>query len=201
MTAGRVWKTWLLVAIYFSTFGGFIALTAWLPTYWRSLFSLAGVSAGALTAAYSLTASLIRVPGGGLADRIGGENTAMLSLLVMLVGAATMTLSGSLGLSVAGELAMAFGMGVANAAVFKLVPQYVREAVGGAAGWVGGLGAFGGFAIPPVMGAFVRAQGQPGYASGFVVFVVLAIMSLAMAFTLKLSLRQAEPAVIPGAAD
>jgi NNP family nitrate/nitrite transporter-like MFS transporter len=80
---------------------------------------------------------------------------------------------------------MAVGMGVANAAVFKLVPQEVREAVGGAAGWVGGLGAFGGFAIPPVMGLFVRTGGSTGYASGFVTFVALAMLSIVLAYLLK----------------
>ena len=80
---------------------------------------------------------------------------------------------------------MAIGMGISNAAVFKLVPQEVPEAVGGAAGWVGGLGAFGGFVIPPIMGAFVRWQGDPGYALGFVVFIALALVSLTLAFVLK----------------
>ena len=82
---------------------------------------------------------------------------------------------------------MAVGMGVANAAVFKLMPQYVPEAVGGAAGWIGGLGAFGGFLIPPIMGAFVRSQGETGYATGFIVFVGLALLSLGLAFFLKQS--------------
>ncbi len=183
--AARVWKTWVLVGIYFTTFGGFIALTAWLPTYWRSLFDVSPERAGALTALYSLTASIIRVPGGTLSDKLGGERTAMLALATTTVGGAVMTLSGTPGLSGVGELLMALGMGVANAAVFKLVPQYVPEAVGGAAGWVGGLGAFGGFAIPPIMGAFVSAHGQAGYARGFVVFIILALVSLALAYALK----------------
>ena len=38
----------------------------------------------------------------------------------------------------AGELLIALGMGVGNAAVFKMVPKYVPDAVGGAAGLVGG---------------------------------------------------------------
>jgi len=183
--SARVWKTWALVVLYFTTFGGFIALTAWFPTYWKSFFAVSAVTAGTLTALYSLLTSAIRVPGGSIADRIGGENTAILALLTMLVGAALMTFSHAYGLSVVGEVLMAVGMGVNNAAVFKLVPQEVPEAVGGAAGWVGGLGAFGGFAIPPVMGAFVRAQGAPGYATGFVTFIGLALLSLALAYVLK----------------
>ncbi len=184
-TSARVWKTWVLVILYFTTFGGFIALTAWFPTYWRSFFAASAVSAGTLTALYSLLTSAIRVLGGSLSDRIGGENTALLALGTMLVGALLMILSHHFALSVVGEIVMALGMGVNNAAVFKLVPQAVPRAVGGAAGWVGGLGAFGGFAIPPVMGAFVRAQGDPGYATGFVTFVGLALLSLGLASLLK----------------
>ena len=80
---------------------------------------------------------------------------------------------------------MGAGMGVANAAVFKIVPHEVKQAVGGAAGWIGGLGAFGGFAIPPLLGLFVRVQGAAGYAFGFVIFIGLTIISLLLAYLLK----------------
>jgi NNP family nitrate/nitrite transporter-like MFS transporter len=93
--------------------------------------------------------------------------------------------SESTGLSILAELLMALGMGICNAAVFKLMPQYVSEAVGGAAGWIGGLGAFGGFAIPPILGFFVRNLGPKGYAAGFVVYVVLALASLGIAIGLR----------------
>ncbi|MEE8449435.1 MAG: MFS transporter [Thermodesulfobacteriota bacterium] len=185
LVSAKVWKTWALVLIYFTTFGGFIALTAWLPTYWRSFFGVSLVSAGMLTATYSVLASIIRVWGGSISDKIGGENSALLGLLTLLVGGIIMTSTHSFGLALGAEILMAIGMGLSNAAVFKLVPQEVPEAVGGAAGWVGGLGAFGGFVIPPIMGAFVRWQGDPGYALGFVVFIALALVSLALAFVLK----------------
>jgi NNP family nitrate/nitrite transporter-like MFS transporter len=183
--SAKIWKTWLLVLLYFTTFGGFLALTAWFPTYWQSYFVVGGVTAGALTALYSILTSAIRVPGGSLSDKIGGENTALLALFILLVGAGLMVFSNNLVISVVAEILMALGMGTNNAAVFKLVPQEVPQAVGGAAGWVGGLGAFGGFVIPPVMGAFVGAQGSIGYATGFGVFVALAIASLGLAFVLK----------------
>lgn len=178
LLSARVWKTWLLVGIYFTTFGGFIAMTSWLPTFWTSFFSVSGVTAGLLTAVYSLTASGIRVPGGTLSDRLGGEMTAFLALSTTLIGALLMTLSRNLSISIVAVVLMALGMGVANAAVFKLVPKEVPQAVGGAAGWVGGLGAFGGFAIPPILSAFVRFQGQNGYTIGFTTYIVLAAISL-----------------------
>jgi MFS transporter, NNP family, nitrate/nitrite transporter len=185
--AARIWKTWFLVIIYFTTFGGFIALTAWLPTYWASFYSVSVMTAGILTAVYSLTASGIRVFGGALTDKFGGERTAILSLAVTLSGALLLTLSHIYALSITGMVLLAIGMGVSNAAVFKLMPQYVPQAVGGAAGWIGGLGAFGGFAIPPVLGEFVRSQGISGYAMGFVSFIILAALSLGLAYGLKRS--------------
>ena len=174
--AARIWQTWPLVVLYFTTFGGFLALTSWLPTYWKTFMSAGGVLAGAMTATFSVLSSAIRVPGGFLADRIGGERTALLSLATMLVGAAAMISASSTSMAVAAQVAMAAGMGVNNAAVFKLVPDYCPEAVGGASGWVGGLGAFGGFAIPPVMGAFVTWQGNAGYATGFATFIALGLL-------------------------
>jgi len=185
LISAKVWKTWLLVAIYFTTFGGFIALTAWLPTYWSSFFKVSLVHAGLLTALYSILTSIIRVYGGKVSDRFGGEQTTIASLAIMAVGALGMTLSHSFGLSVGSEILLAIGMGVGNAAVFKIVPQEVPQAVGGAAGWVGGLGAFGGFAIPPILGLFVRNSGAVGYAQGFVVYIGLAVLSLSLAIVLR----------------
>lgn len=181
LLSARTWKTWPLVAIYFTTFGGFIALTSWLPTYWKAYFALPAVTAGTLTALYSILASLMRVAGGKVADRLGGERTTMAALLVMLAGALLISFSANLGLSVAAVVILALGMGFSNAAVFKLVPQEVPKAVGGASGWVGGLGAFGGFTLPPLLGAIVAAAGPAGYASGFLLFAGLAVLSLGLA--------------------
>jgi len=178
--AGSDWRTWILTLFYFVTFGGFIALTVWFPTYWREYFGTSLLLAGALTALYSLSASILRVLGGFTSDRIGGEKTVSLAFVIVTIGAiAMMMASGSVVIAVSGELLLALGMGFANAAVFKLVPKYTPDTVGGAAGIVGGLGAFGGFVIPPVMGLFVKLSGTEGYASGFSVFLGLSLLSLA----------------------
>lgn len=185
--SARVGKTWFLVAIYFATFGGFIALTSWLPTYWTAFFGVSAVAAGAYTALYSISASVFRVLGGGVADRLGGERTVQAALAAMLSGALLMSISHAAALSIAATLIMALGMGVANAAVFKLVAKEVPQAVGGASGWVGGLGAFGGFALPPILSVFVRTQGQGGYATGFLIYVAVALIALVLAWTLSRS--------------
>ena len=185
LVSAKNWKTWALVGIYFTSFGGFIAMTAWLPVYWMSFYSTTAVLAGTLAGAYSIATSLVRVGGGHISDRIGGEKTGILALGVMLAGAILMALSRDFRLSVLAEIVMGIGMGGTNAAVFKLVPQEIPEAVGGAAGWVGGLGAFGGFVIPPLMGTIVQLRGTGGYAAGFVVYVALAAVSLLLVEVLR----------------
>ncbi len=178
-TAGSDWRTWILTFFYFITFGGFIALTVWFPTYWAQYHEFSMVKAGGLTALYSLSASLLRVAGGYASDRLGGEKITLYSFLVTGVGAALMLMAAqSLGMAVIGEMLLALGMGFANAAVFKLAPKYTPAAVGGAAGIIGGLGAFGGFVIPPLMGLFVKMSGAQGYANGFAVFLILAVVAL-----------------------
>jgi MFS transporter, NNP family, nitrate/nitrite transporter len=183
--AAKRWRTWALVGLYFATFGGFLALTTWFPVYWISYYKMAPATAGFLTALFSIGASLSRVAGGPCADRLGGERTALLALFALLVGSLLMSFSASFRLSVAAELLMAIGMGVNNAAVFKMVPTYLPEAVGGASGWVGGLGAFGGFVLPPTMGLVVELRGPAGYESSFLLFAALAVICLLLAAALK----------------
>ena len=180
-TAGADWRTWILTYFYFVTFGGFIALTVWFPTYWAEFHQFSLVKAGGLTALFSLSASLLRVLGGYASDRMGGEKVTLYSFVIVVAGSSLMVLATrSIGLALAGEILLALGMGFANAAVFKLVPKYSPAAVGGAAGIVGGLGAFGGFVVPPLMGLFVKFSGQAGYAQGFLVFLALAGVALVL---------------------
>jgi len=205
--SAAVWKTWLLVLIYFATFGGFIALTAWFPIYWTKLFGIGVVMAGTLTAAYSIGASLARVGGGFIADRLGGERTLIGFALIMAFGAATLAFCTSFTGAVMGMTLLSVSMGVMNAAVFKLVPQEIPQAVGGAAGWVGGLGALGGFVLPPVLGVFVETLGESGYARGFLVFLGLALLCLALALVITwtrqpiLANTQLAPEPIAGQGD
>ena len=173
--AASVPRSWVLVAMYFTSFGGFLALTVWFPSYWMALHAVEPGTAGILTAAgFILLATFVRIPGGVLSDRIGGERTAILSFVTVGVGATVLILTRDVSVAVAGMVLLATGIGLANAAVFQLLPLYVPEAVGGASGLVGGLGAFGGFVVPPVLGLFVDLHGLSGYATGFVVVLCLA---------------------------
>ncbi len=105
--------------------------------------------------------------------------------MAVIAGSILMVLvAESFALAFVGQMIMALGMGFANAAVFKLVPRYTPAAVGGASGIVGGLGAFGGFVIPPAMGLFVAVSPTAGYSKGFAVFTILTVIALGLLYML-----------------
>ena len=135
---------------------------------------------------FSLLASVIRIFGGWLSDKVGGELVSIMAFSLILIGAVVIIFAGNtnFSLSLTGEIILGAGMGIANGAVFKLVPKYVPHATGGAAGWVGGLGAFGGFVVPPILGLFVQGYGIIGYSKGFIVYVILAITAIVISFLL-----------------
>ena len=183
--SAKIPGTWGLVILYFTSFGGFLALTTWFPTYWVEYHGIGVRQAGLLMAlGFSLFAAFIRVYGGRISDKFGGEKTAIISYMVVLLGALILVFTKTFMVALIGEIIIAAGMGIANAAVFKLVPKYVPKAPGGASGWVGGLGAFGGFAVPPLLGLSIDIYGVEGYAKGFIVYVVLAIIAILVSYIL-----------------
>ncbi|RKD93595.1 MFS transporter [Halopiger aswanensis] len=179
--AARIPRTWSLVALFFVSFGGFLALTTWLPSYWQSYHGLESRTAGLLTAlGFTLLSAAVRIGGGALSDRVGGEKTAIASFATIAVAAAILIVARDFALALAATMLLGAGMGVASAAVFQLVPKYVPDAVGGASGLVGGIGAFGGFVVPPLLGLFVDLRGVSGYAAGFVVYLVLGFVAIGL---------------------
>jgi NNP family nitrate/nitrite transporter-like MFS transporter len=190
--SARIRETWLLVAMYFISFGGFLALTAWFPTYWIELHGLGLRNAGLLMAfGFSILASLVRVYGGTLSDKIGGEKTSIMGFMILFAGSIILVFASHFYVALLGEIVMGVGTGLANAAVFKLMPKYVSKAPGGAGGWVGGLGAFGGFVVPPLLGIFIDIFGKPGYAKGFILFCIFAIIGVTIGLVLFKNAKKA----------
>jgi len=178
--------TWVLVFLYTVSFGGgFTALAAWFPIYWKSFHHMSLSMAGLMAGIFVVYGSLIRIPGGSLSDRFGGEMVGIASFGTMILGAAVLTVSEGTTFSIVGMLVLGTGMGVANAAVFEMVPVYVPDAVGGASGWIGGLGGAGTLAILPILGMFTDLYGSIGYARGFIVFVILSGLCTAVTIVLR----------------
>lgn len=185
-SSGLNYRTWVLVFLYTVSFGGgFTALTAWFPTYWYSFHGLTLLQAGGMAAIFTVYGSLIRVVGGKLSDRYGGELIAALSFAGMALGGLILSLASSVPFAFAGMMVLGSGMGIANAAIFELVPKYVPDAVGGASGWIGGVGGAGTLFILPLLGAVVDHQGVSGYAGGFWVYVILSSICAAVSYSMK----------------
>lgn len=186
-------RTWILVFLYTVSFGGgFTSLSAWFPTYWDLFHELSLANAGLLAGIFIVYGSLIRVPAGSVSDRYGGENVTIVSFAIMALGGAIMTIVTGFWPAVLGMMVLGTGMGIANAAVFELVPKFVPEAVGGASGWISGIGGAGTLIILPALGLFVDEFGEIGYARGFSLFVVLSVLCVGVAVALKLFVPEPE---------
>ena len=184
---------WVLSLFYFLTFGGFVALALYLPTFLKEIFNLSATDAGARTAGFVLLATLMRPVGGILADKIGGARVligvfatiAALSLLLSFASIVPFTI---------GALGCAAALGLGNGAVFKLVPQYFPKETGTVTGLVGAFGGLGGFFPPLELGLVKDATGT--YTIGFVLLSLFALFCLAINyFTFLRGAKNAEEAL------
>jgi NNP family nitrate/nitrite transporter-like MFS transporter len=163
---------WILSLFYFLTFGGFVALALYMPTFLREIFSLTATDAGARTAGFVVLATLMRPVGGIVADRIGGAK--VLLFVFAAIAALSLLLSfTTIALFTIGALGCAAALGLGNGAVFKLVPQYFPKETGTVTGLVGAFGGLGGF-FPPLELGFVKDV-TGSYAIGFALLSLFAL--------------------------
>jgi NNP family nitrate/nitrite transporter-like MFS transporter len=170
---------WAFSLIYIVTFGGFIGLASFLPTYFYDQFKVTKIEAGQLTMLATLMGSAVRVVGGYVSDRIGGVNTLTAVLLVVAV---TLTLSGmaahSLTLTTLLFMLCFAALGAGNGALFQLVPLRWPLTTAVAGSMIGEIGALGGGFLPNAMGLSKQYSGT--YLWGFVSFTLLALVMLVM---------------------
>jgi NNP family nitrate/nitrite transporter-like MFS transporter len=112
-----------------------------------------------------------------LADRVGGIRSltvmyTVAALALFVVGANLPTALSAAAVFVVAMLAL----GMANGAVFQLVPQRFREEIGVMTGLVGMAGGIGGFYLASSLGFAKQFTG--GYGSGFYVFGGLSLLAL-----------------------
>ncbi|HSB10535.1 MAG TPA: MFS transporter [Blastocatellia bacterium] len=167
--------SWVLSLYYFLTFGGFVAMAIYLPTFLTELFGLTPQDAGLRTAGFVVLATAMRPVGGWLADRIGGR-TILLWVFPITAAMAIFMACPLMSTFTIGALGMAAGIGLGNGAVFKLVPEYFPQSVGSVTGLVGAAGGLGGFFPPLVVGGVREATGA--FTWGFIFLSVFAIICL-----------------------
>jgi NNP family nitrate/nitrite transporter-like MFS transporter len=170
---------WAFSLIYAVTFGGFIGLTSFLPSYYFDQFGVSKVQAGQLTMLAAFMGAALRVVGGWLSDRWGGVNTLT---VVLLLVAATLFGAAFLDRSLVATtllLMLCFAaLGAGNGAVFQLVPLRWPTTTAVAGSMIGEIGALGGGFVPNVMGTAKQNMGS--YSWGFLTFAIAALVVLAV---------------------
>jgi NNP family nitrate/nitrite transporter-like MFS transporter len=179
--------SWVLSVYYFFTFGGFVAMSIYLPTFLTDIFGLKPSDAGLRTAGFVLFATFMRPVGGAIADRLGGPRVLAIVFPAIAFLALFMTIEHIVPFTIA-ALGIAIAIGLGNGAVFKLVPQHFPTSVGSVTGLVGAAGGLGGFFPPLVVGGIREATGS--YALGF---VLLSLAALACVVLLWRTSRKKTP--------
>jgi NNP family nitrate/nitrite transporter-like MFS transporter len=170
--------SWVLSFFYFLTFGGFVAMSIYLPMFLTELFRLTPQDAGFRTAGFVLLATFMRPIGGWLSDKVGGLAILLWIFPFISAMALLMTLQTMVPFTI-GALGMAAAIGLGNGAVFKLVPLHFPQSVGAVTGLVGAMGGLGGF-FPPLALGLIRQQ-TGSFLWGFVLLAVFALLCLAVA--------------------
>ena len=175
--------TWIMSYIYIGTFGSFIGYSAAFPLLLKTQFPSVTVSIAFLG---PLVGSLIRPIGGLLADKIGGAKVTFWNFVAMALATAALmyfievkSFSGFLTMF----LVLFVTTGVGNGSTYRMIPSIFREeklaakaagevgkgaatkaaAIESAAalGFIGAIGACGGYLIPRGFGASIAATGGP----------------------------------------
>jgi NNP family nitrate/nitrite transporter-like MFS transporter len=163
----RVWK---YCQYYSIVFGGFTALSVWMPQYFVQEYGFSIAQAALLAACFSLPAGVLRALGGWLADRFGAHNVtwwvlwaAWISLFLLsypqtefIVHTIRGPVQFYIGLSWLVFATLLFALGLAfacgMASTFKYVGDDFPENMGVVTGIVGLAGGLGGFLLPIVFG-------------------------------------------------
>jgi NNP family nitrate/nitrite transporter-like MFS transporter len=163
-------RVWRLCQYYSITFGGFTALSLWIPQYLKAEYGMTLVMASTFAAGFSLPGSVLRAVGGILADKFGAHNVTWWGLWVAWVCLFLLsypntdfvihTIDGPKTLRIdvplAGFVALTFVLGAVfafgMASTFKYVADDFPANMGVVTGIVGLAGGLGGFLLPILFG-------------------------------------------------
>ncbi len=163
-------QVWRFALYYFFVFGAFVALALWLPRYLVGVYGFDLKTAGLVAAAYSVPASIFRVYGGVLSDKVGARKVMYWTFLVSIITTFVLSypatsyvidgIDGPIAFRFAiGPVAfigiafvLGFFMSLGKAAVYKHIPIYYPKDMGSVGGLVGMIGGLGGFVLPILFG-------------------------------------------------
>jgi NNP family nitrate/nitrite transporter-like MFS transporter len=211
-------RVWRFSLYYFLVFGGYVALSLWLPKYYIDVYGFELKTAALLTAIFVFPSGIIRAPGGWLSDRFGARTvmywvlgTCVVTSFVLMfpdvrlafavpakyaAAGGTMHLSLRIGPGLFTALVFVLGlaMGIGKAAVYKHIPHYFPDRVGAVGGLVGVIGGLGGFVMPILFGALAQWTRLP--TTTFMFLFAVSLVSLVWMIVVVHQLtREAAPRV------
>jgi NNP family nitrate/nitrite transporter-like MFS transporter len=170
---------WIFNVLYMVTFGGYIGLTSFLPTLFHDRYGIPKAEVGQYAAFAILAASVLRIAGGWLGDRIGGVRMLRVLMALIIVDVLVAATIPSSPLVMVAVLIVGFAaMGAGNGAVFQLVPLRYRGSAAVAGALIGEIGALAGGFLPNAMGLGQSWTGS--YGPGFITLAVLGVLGLTL---------------------
>ncbi len=214
--------TWIMAFIYVGTFGSFIGYSAAFPLLIKTQFPAVTIAIAFLG---PLVGSLSRPFGGLLADKVGGAIVTFWNFIAM--AAATIGVLYFVGAKdFTGFLAMFLILfvttGVGNGSAYRMIPSIFREEnirkaqgkgeagralamktagieSGAALGFIGAIGACGGYFIPSSFGKSIAATGGPALALEFFLGFYVICLALTWWFYLRKTSEEASASNLAGA--
>lgn len=169
---------WVFNLMYMITFGGYIGLTSFLPTLFHDQYRIPKENVGQYSAVIVVMASILRIAGGWIADKVGGIRTLLVLCTVITLATILASLMPGSPFVMIGLLIVCFSaMGAGNGAVFQLVPQRFKTTTAVAGSLIGEVGALGGGLLPIAMGLSWQYTGS--FTLGFLSGTALAMVALA----------------------
>jgi NNP family nitrate/nitrite transporter-like MFS transporter len=166
----RVWK---YCQYYSIVFGGFTALSIWMPQYFTSEYGFSIAWASLLAVSFALPGGAFRALGGWLSDRFGAHSVTWWVLWIawiclfllsyprteLIVHTVEGPLSFGIALPIWMFTVLLFVLGIAfacgMASTFKYIGDEFPESMGVVSGVVGMAGGLGGFLLPVMFGAIL----------------------------------------------
>ena len=195
---------WILSVLYIGTFGSFIGFAGVFPKLIADQFpdfSTIAVGSASISLAFmgALVGSLARPYGGKLSDRFGGATITIFSFAVMALGALAVIWTlpvGNFWLFLGLFLVLFTASGVGNGSTYRMIPTVFALKAGAAdahnnagdissqrkaaaaLGIISAIGAYGGFAIPQLLGLSKTTFGDYTTGLGWFVWTYVGMLVL-----------------------
>ncbi|MBI5970497.1 MAG: NarK/NasA family nitrate transporter [Deltaproteobacteria bacterium] len=175
--------SWVFSISYILTFGGYIGMTNFLPTFLHFEYDIPLATMGKYAALIAIMASISRIAGGWLADRFGGIRNMLVVCVATAVSSFYIATLPPFYLVIPALIVLFLALGAGNGSTFQLVPLRWVGSTAIVMSLVGEIGALGGGFIPNIMGYSKQRLGS--YQYGFIVWAVLAIAIFIMYMVVK----------------